>query len=57
MVSDTAFARAQYSTFVEDRATAFCFLELHEMGLDPRKVIYAEVEVRSSLLPAQSASL
>jgi len=28
MVSEAAFARALYSAFVDDRATARCFLEL-----------------------------
>jgi hypothetical protein len=39
MVSDVAFARARYSASVEDQATARCFLELHEIRLDPRKLM------------------
>jgi hypothetical protein len=38
-VSEAAVARARYSASVEDRATARCFLELHEIGLEPRKLI------------------
>jgi len=56
IVSEAAIARALYSASVVDRATALCFLELQEMGLEPIKLIYAEVDVRSSTLPAQSAS-
>ena len=52
IVSDAAFARALYSASVDERATALCFLELQEIGFEPRKVIYVEVEVWSSLFPA-----
>ena len=54
-VSEAAFARALYSASVEDRATARCFFKLHETGLEPRKIIYTDVDVRSSSLPAQFA--
>ena len=46
----------RYSTLVEDRATIHCFVELHEIGLAPRNMRKAPMEVRSSGLPAQSAS-
>lgn len=49
-------ASARYSASVDDRATTRCFLELQEIGLEPRKHIYAEVDLRSSQLPAQPAS-
>ena len=55
VVSEAAFASARYSASVVDRTTALCFFELQEMGLDPKKLIYAEVDVRSSIFPAQSA--
>ena len=47
---------ARYSASVEDRAIVCCFVELQEIGLTPRKMRKAPVEVRSSGLPAQSAS-
>jgi hypothetical protein len=56
IILDAATASARYLAFVMYRATAFCFFKLQEMGLDPRKLIYVEVEVRSSILLAQSAS-
>jgi hypothetical protein len=45
---------AQYSASVDDRATTLCIFELQEIGLEPRKHMYAEVDFRSSKLPAQS---
>ena len=39
IVSEAALARARYSAFVVDRATARCFFELHEMRLEPKKLI------------------
>jgi len=39
MVSEAALARARYSASVDDRATARCFLELQDIGLEPRKQI------------------
>ena len=56
IISEAALASARYSASVVDRATAHCFFELQEMGLKPKKMIYAEVDVRSSTFPAQSAS-
>ena len=56
MVSEVAFASARYSVSMEDLATALRFFELQEIGVDPRKLMYAEVEVWSSTFPAQSAS-
>jgi hypothetical protein len=55
IVSEAALASARYSASVVDLATVCCFLELQEMGLDPKKLIYAEVDVRSSTFPAESA--
>ena len=54
--SATATAMARYLASVEERATIRCFVELQEIGLVPRKIRKAPVEVRSSGLPAQSAS-
>jgi len=56
IILDATAASARYSTFVMYHATTFCFFKLQEMGLDPGKLIYIEVDVRSSILPAQSAS-
>ena len=39
IVSEAALARARYSASVVDRATARCFFELQEMGLEPKKLI------------------
>ena len=39
IVSEAALARARYSASVVDRATAHCFFELQEMGLEPKKLI------------------
>lgn len=57
MVLDAALARARYSASIVERATALYFFELHEIGLHPRNVMYADVEVLSSMFPTQSASL
>ena len=46
----------RYSTSVEERAIVRCFVELQEMGLAPRKIRKAYVEVRSSGLLAQFTS-
>ena len=53
-VALTAIAR--YLTSVEERATVCCFVELQEIRLALRNIRKALVEVRSSGLPAQSAS-
>jgi hypothetical protein len=55
IVSEAALASARYSASVEDRATALCFLDVHEMGLGPKKLMYADVDVRLSTFSAQSA--
>lgn len=55
MVSEATFASARYSTYVEDLAIALCFFELQEIGVDPRKLMYVEVEVQSSTFSAQFA--
>ena len=39
IVSEAALARARYSASVVDHATARCFFELQEMGLEPKKLI------------------
>ena len=39
IVSEATLARARYSASVVDRATACCFFELQEMGLEPKKLI------------------
>ena len=39
IVLEAALARARYSASVVDRATTRCFLELQEMGLEPKKLI------------------
>ena len=50
--STVVVAMARYSASVVDRATIFCFLELQLIRLAPRKIIYPDVDVRSSkLLP------
>ena len=54
--SIVAVTIARYSASVEERATVSCFVELQEIGLTPRKIRKAPVEVRSSRLVAQSAS-
>ena len=56
IVYEATLASARYSTSVEDLATALCFLDVHEMGLSPKKLINADVDVQSSTFPAQSAS-
>jgi len=38
-VSEVAVVRARYSASVVERATTCCFLELQEMGLEPKKLI------------------
>jgi hypothetical protein len=38
-ISEAAVARARYSALVVERATARCFLELQEIGLEPKKLI------------------
>ncbi|KAJ6854434.1 hypothetical protein NC651_039370 [Populus alba x Populus x berolinensis] len=56
IVSEAAVAGALYSASVDDRAVARRLFELHEMVLEPTNVMYTEVEIQSSRLPAQSAS-
>ena len=56
IVSEVALASAQYSASVVDCVTALCFLDVHKMGLDPKKLMYADIDVRSSTFPAQLAS-
>jgi hypothetical protein len=45
IVSDVALASAQYSASVEDLATTLCFFKLQDMGVEPKKLIYADLEV------------
>ena len=56
IVYEAALANARYSASVEDRATTLCLLDIHEMGLGPKKLMYADVNVRSSTFLAQLAS-
>ena len=39
IVLEAALARAWYSASIVDRATARCFFNLQEMGLEPKKLI------------------
>lgn len=48
-------ATTQNSVSIEDRVTVFCFLELQLIGVDPRKTMFANVDIQSSRLSAQSA--
>lgn len=50
IVSEAALVRARYSLLVDDPTTS------QEMGLLPKKLTYADVEVRSSRLLTQSTS-
>ena len=50
-------ATTLYSASIDDLAIVLCFFELHEIGLPPRNVIYAEVDVKSSAFPPQYASV
>ena len=38
IVLEAALARARHSASIVDRATARCFFELQEMGLEPKKI-------------------
>ena len=49
-------AIARYSASALDQATMGCFLALHEMQLEPKKVQYPVVERLVVVHPAQSAS-
>lgn len=51
MISVVAVATARYSAFIDDQATMRCFLDNQEIGLPPKKMMKADVEVRSSELP------
>ena len=48
-------AIAHYLASVEEQATMRYFVELQDIGLTPRNIRKAHVEVRSLGLPAQSA--
>jgi hypothetical protein len=50
--SDAVAAKALYSASVEERATACCFLVLHEIGFGPSKTMQALVDVQLSTFPA-----
>lgn len=41
--SKVALARDRYSVLIDDLTTAFCFLELQEMGFRPINVIYVNL--------------
>ena len=53
--SEAAAVIARYSTSVEEQAIVCCFVELQQIGLAPRNIRKALVEVRSSRLSTQSA--
>ena len=55
MTSAVALARALYSASVLDLDTVACFLALHEIRLEPRKIAKPHVDFLSSEHPAQSA--
>jgi len=57
MSSAVAVATPRYSASVDDCATVRCFRDSQEIGLPPKKIRYADVEVRSSIFPPQSASV
>lgn len=50
-ILDAALAIAQYSVFVNEQATTRSF-KLYEIGLQPRNVMFVDLEVQSSILPA-----
>ena len=50
-------AIARYSTSVINLMTVFYFFELQLIGFALKKIIYPEVDVQSSMIPAQSASI
>lgn len=54
--SAAQLARALYSTFVELRDTEDCFVDCHEMGLDPRNTTYPVIDHLVLISEAQSAS-
>jgi len=56
IVFEGALASARYSASVVDCATTLCFLDVYEMGLIPKKLMYVDVDVRSSTFPTQSTS-
>jgi hypothetical protein len=55
--SHIPFVIPQNSASALERATTFCFLLLHVIKFPPMKVKYPDVDRRSLILPAQSASV
>lgn len=51
-----AIAIARYSNFMEDRETACCLWDLHDIKFGPRKMLKPVVDFLSTLLPPESAS-
>jgi len=49
-------ANALYSDSAEDLDIVVCFLEVHEIKLLPRKIVYPNVDQLVAGQPAQSAS-
>jgi hypothetical protein len=49
-------AKARYSASVLERETIACFLALQDTRQFPRKIAKPDMDLRSSRLPAQSAS-
>ena len=54
IMSVATLARARYSTLVLERATTFCFLELHATRLPLRKIQMPVTDFQSSKLLPQS---
>ncbi|KAI0504645.1 hypothetical protein KFK09_015597 [Dendrobium nobile] len=57
ITSEVAAERDRYSTSVEDLAMVTCFLTVQETRFGPRKVQNPEMDLRSELSEAQSASV
>ena len=49
-------ANARYSALTEDRETADCFLERHDIKKSPRKTQYHVTDLRVSKMKPQSES-
>jgi hypothetical protein len=56
IISTVAFVIALYSASVLDLETVDCFLALHKIRFDPRKIAKPPIYLLSSRHPAQSAS-
>jgi hypothetical protein len=56
IISTIASAIALYSASVLDLDTVLCFLALQEIKFEPKNTAKPQVDLLSSMLPAQSAS-